>query len=180
MGFSATGTLLDNYYQTLVFYDPSEKDSKEDDSKLVTKTSMSLLNALGAIPVVSVITGISRVLLGIIHTIVHLVTAIFTNREHHLNEAWWGLKNIGRGCIEVVPLIGNLTILLLDGFAIRGYEKIANEKIQKSDEGQVVLFSDGEEMGKLPIADYGKAIAALGREPTSSEKEDIILKKNKL
>src|ERR1700722_18020208 len=73
------------------------------------------LNKLGYIPGVSTITGLGRSLLGIVHTIAHLACAIFSkNQSDHLQEAGLGLKNIVRGVIEAIPIIGNITIGAID------------------------------------------------------------------
>src|ERR1700722_1949448 len=84
-------------------------------SGTATRSGVCILNKLGYIPGVSTITGLGRSLLGIVHTIAHLACAIFSkNRWGHLQEAGIGFKNIVRGVIEAIPIIGNITIGAID------------------------------------------------------------------
>ena len=81
MGFSATESLLTGSVQrpdtTTFVMSKSEGGS----SSSTAGSTNCQLNKLGYIPVVSTITGLGRTLLGIVHTIVHLVSAIFSNKE---------------------------------------------------------------------------------------------------
>ena len=90
---------------------------KEKGKDLDTDTGYCSSNVLGYLPVVSTITGLGRTLLGIVHTIVHLACSIFSkNRDHHFQEVSLGAKNIGRGLIEAIPIIGNITMFIVDIF----------------------------------------------------------------
>jgi len=96
----------------------------------ITSTNCKL-NRYGYRPIVSTITGLGRALLGIVHTIVHLVCAIFSkNREHYLQEASLGAKNIGRGVVEAIPVIGNITMFVIDLLRMNKYEKVAKKHFE--------------------------------------------------
>lgn len=73
-------------------------------------------NYCGMIPLVSTVTGSIRALIGLIHTIVHLAKSIFDKkrRKDHLLEAALGAYSVIRGCVEAVPLLGNLAIIEFD------------------------------------------------------------------
>ncbi len=110
--FSATGNLL----KPDIFPVTIGKDSFHD---------VSALNAYGYIPGVSIISGTARALLGLVHTIVHLATAIFDrkNCNEHLQESLFGVKNIVRGAVETVPFAGNVICYLYDKFRIKSADQ---------------------------------------------------------
>ncbi|QLH37025.1 MAG: hypothetical protein HWD61_13530 [Parachlamydiaceae bacterium] len=60
----------------------------------------------------------------------HLAAAIFDckNRRPHLQEAGAGALQIVRGCIEVIPVIGSLTVLALDTLQIK--KKLKDEFVK--------------------------------------------------
>lgn len=75
----------------------------------------SAWNICGYIPFVSTITGCGRALLSLIHVVSSLAHACFSeNPRAHLNEIGPAFANFFRGCMEMVPIIGNMNTLLLD------------------------------------------------------------------
>lgn len=124
-----------------------------EDPETDCSTTRSLWNTLGYIPVVSTLTGCCRALLGIIHSIGHLASAIFSavNRSSHLQEAKLGSMNFGRGLIEILPCVGNLTTYLIDKMRNNIYLK-ASEKIVEDHADTyntlMTLFIYGEEFGR--------------------------------
>ena len=107
------------------------------------------LNKLGYIPGVSTITGLGRSLLGIVHTIVHLAASVFSEKKgEHLQEAGLGLKNIARGCVEVVPVAGNLIMYVIDSLRIIKAEENA---IIKTQEKLSMPEGDDERGNRAPI-----------------------------
>lgn len=148
---------------------------KTHGSTLISSTNCKL-NILGYIPVVSTITGLSRALLGLVHTIIHLVCAVFGNREMHLKEACLGLKNICIGLIEAIPVIGNITILFIDIYRIDKYEKQAQDLINKNHAAyndQAVLFIYGEEVAKRSLKEYNAEVVKI-KTATATDIEKII------
>nr|MBA2729050.1 hypothetical protein [Parachlamydiaceae bacterium] len=106
-----------------------------------TDSSNTKLNLLGYIPAVSTISGLARALLGVVHTIVHLACSIFSDhREHHLQEALLGAKNIVRGLVEAVPIIGNITMFVVDILRVNKYEKMAKEQIARTKLLTIIIF----------------------------------------
>lgn len=114
-----------------------------------TDTQVSRWNNLGYIPVVSTITGLARALLGVIHSIVHLVMALFDghNRAYHMEQVALGGRNIVRGSIEMVPIVGNLALFIRDlvvatkvPSAVRDYARKNPNEVHN----RTVLFVDNE------------------------------------
>ncbi len=177
MGFSATGSLLTGSLQrpdTVMFI-----ENKENRSSTVSSTCK--LNISGYIPVVSTITGLGRALLGVVHTIVHLVSAIFSqNREHHLQEASLGAKNIGRGFVEAIPVIGNITLFVVDLRRTNRFEDMAWEKIEKNSaayDNHITMFIYGQEIAKRPVAEVTDELEKLNRKPSLTDLINIIQNK---
>lgn len=85
---------------------------RNDDNTLAYKFDPIVSNwdLAGWIPIASTFSGLAKVLVSLVHTICHLVLAIFDakNRGHHWEETKLGFKNILNGLIEIVPLFGNL------------------------------------------------------------------------
>lgn len=80
------------------------------------------LNRCGRKFLVSTVTGLGRILMGLIHTIVHLAKAILfdrSNQKFHLHQAQLGLYHIGRGLVEMFPGAGNLAIIKYDDSRIK-------------------------------------------------------------
>jgi hypothetical protein len=174
MGFSATGNLLPGSMQrpdivTFMLLKPGSTQ---------TGSTNCRLNLLGYIPVVSTITGLGRALLGLVHTIVHLACSIFSkNRDHHLEEAKLGAKNIGRGLIEAIPVIGNITMFIVDLKRMNKFEKMAKDQIDKNKSAynnQAVMFIYGQEIAKRPINEFNSEMEKLNKKPTQADIERII------
>src|ERR1700722_12281013 len=145
MGFSVTGNLL-----------PGSEQRPEIATVIILFTrgprTVSVnckLNRVGFIPIVSTITGGGRALLGIVHAIGYLACAIFAkNQGAHLQEAWFGAKNIGRGLIEAIPIIGNITMFVIDRMRIKKHEIMAQSYIEQNRAKCIeyaILFIDGQE-----------------------------------
>ncbi len=183
MGFSATNLLPGSMQRpdtvTFIF---SESKGCSSSTNTGTGSTNCKLNTLGYIPVVSTITGLGRALLGIVHTIVHLVCAIFPkNREHHLQEASLGAKNIGRGLVEAIPVIGNITMVVVDLLRMNKFEKMAKEHIGKNKaayDNHAAMFIYGQEIAKRPMAEFNVEIEKLNRKPTLADLEKIIRNQN--
>src|ERR1700722_1527513 len=149
MGFSVTGNLL-----------PGSEQRPEIATVIIlftrgprTASVNCKLNRVGFIPIVSTITGGGRALLGIVHTIGHLACAIFAKKQGaHLQEAWFGAKNIGRGLIEAMPIIGNITMFVIDRLRIKKHEVMARSYIEQSSGCMqyAILFIDGQEKFRKP------------------------------
>lgn len=68
----------------------------------------STLNTAVEIPFVGILAGVMRVVLGIIHSIGHLIAALVTGKKGHLFHAAKGGCEILRGLIEALPIIGRI------------------------------------------------------------------------
>ncbi|NGX53635.1 MAG: hypothetical protein K1000chlam4_00351 [Chlamydiae bacterium] len=67
-----------------------------------------LLNNLAQIPVIGIVAGAFRVILGIIHTLGHLLAALITQKKGHLYHAGKGVCESIRGLIEMLPIVGRI------------------------------------------------------------------------
>jgi hypothetical protein len=172
MGFSITGNLLPGSMQRpdnvlFVF--------KKNINQSSSTNTVSNWNIAGYLPVVSTISGLSRALLGLVHTIGHLACSIFSkNKEHHLQEAKLGAKNIKRGLIETFPIIGNITLFINDQIRLGKYEKMADQQIKNNTNAYInhaIMFTYGKEIAKRPLDEY---IAELNTLKGSPSVDDMI------
>jgi hypothetical protein len=185
MSFSATGNLLTGSIQRpdTVTCRFSDKTARRNISS--TYSTNCTLNRLGYKPIVSTITGLGRALLGLVHTIVHLVCAIFSkNKAHHIQEAKLGAKNIARGLIEAIPIIGNITMFVVDYLRMGKFEKMVAEQVNKnraSYDNQAVLFVYGKEFARRPIAEFNAEYENLSssKKPTEDDLVQIICRQNR-
>lgn len=181
MGFSATSRLLLGSMQRPdIITVLSVKPGLVNSSFKIGSTPRKL-NILGYIPGASTITGLGRALLGVVHTIVHLAFSIFNeHRAYHLEEAKLGAKNIARELIEAIPVIGNITMFLVDMRRLVKCEKMIKEQIHKNESNysnHSVLFFDGKEIAKRPIDECEFEMEKLNRrsiKPTLFDLERII------
>ena len=157
MSFSLTGNIL-----TGSSYRPDIVTFVHRTGNKITNCnsySISKLNVVGYIPIVSTVTGLGRSLLGLAHTIAHLVIALFTLKKHHLREAGLGAQNFGRGLVEMVPIL-NLTMFFNDIRREVKHEKIARDHAMASDKdktwgeqngGQFAMYACGEFITSRPF-----------------------------
>ncbi|NGX41814.1 MAG: hypothetical protein K940chlam7_00088 [Chlamydiae bacterium] len=127
-----------------------KKDDKPIDNR---KGSNCTINQLGYIPVVSTFTGGCRALLSLVHTITHLVQAILHSEERHLHleEAKLGGINIVRGSIEMIPIIGNITMLFIDLLRWLHWQKKIDAIPGKERENHLIKYIYGKEVSKRSI-----------------------------
>lgn len=134
-------------------------------------------NKLGYIPVISTISGIGRSLMGLIYTITHLVLAIFKKDKDHLREVVLGAKNIGRGLVEAIPVIGNVSIFIIDLKRMNKLEKMAKEEIQRNQatyNNQVIMFTYRKEVAKMPISELQQELSKLKVKPSAANIANIL------
>lgn len=156
MVFSAPGSFLSGSVlwpdlTSVVFKENRSMRSAESSNHIELSTKNSAWNRLGYLPLISTITGAGRILLGIVHTIVHLICAIFTkNRQNHLQEVILAGKNIGRGLVEVLPLIGNIGLFFIDLHRKSKFEKMAQDYVQSHPKYNncCFLFFNGKKVAK--------------------------------
>jgi len=115
-------------------------------------TKMHRLNYLGNIPVVSTFTGLGRALLALAHMIIHCVAAIFSKmRDHHFKEIALGAWNFGIALIEILPIIGNIIMVIINLRRIVLCERFAQSHQNMSTANQAVLYAYGQEIARKPI-----------------------------
>jgi hypothetical protein len=178
--FSATGTILTGSQIRPDIYTIATNEGEDGYYKRELVTTLSTMNKVGYIPGVSTITGCGRALLGLVHSIVHLVSALFDskNRSQHLEEAKLGRKNIARGLVEMIPVIGNITMLVVDTKRMIEFTAKAI-KIMESNprkyNNHITLFAYGKELGKKTTAEYDAALEEFDiRKMTTSDLVNVI------
>lgn len=74
------------------------------------------LNVIGYIPVASTFSGLYRTLVGLAYLVKSVACFIFdaANREEHKEGMKIAAANIGRGLLEIVPVVGNLFAINID------------------------------------------------------------------
>jgi len=150
-------------------------------------SSICKLNKFGYMPVMSTITGLGRALLGIIHTIVHLVSAIFDrqNQAQHVQESTLGAKNIARGIVEAIPIAGNLAMYITDEIRIHKFidmdeERRESNRAARNNDEIVILSAYGEEIAQKPQAQITQALGALNRPVTLADFNNTITAPNRV
>lgn len=146
---SITGNL---FASDITLYTKLTKEN-EKEKRSIGAVLNSRLNKLGYITGISTVSGLVRAALGLIHTIAHLACAIFSKkREDHLQQADIGFKNVVRGLVEATPVIGNISILIVDLYrinkaikAIKDQNKFSENQTQIIDYRGVVLRITGSE-----------------------------------
>jgi hypothetical protein len=129
------------------------------------------LNCFGYFPLISTISGLGRTLLGIIHTIAHLAKGVFLKSQDWKEESCAGLKNIGRGVIEMIPIVGNLTTMVIDMLRANSYATFLQAEYKKANHpadtrfltnnGTTVYTAKNED-----VYDIVKAISNPNQNPT--------------
>lgn len=152
------------------------------------------INKLGYIPLLSSLTGGARSIVGLSHAIAHLASFILTyvtglyktyihgyissnpaklyweNPNYDKKEIKIGFNNFVRGCIEFIPVIGNITMIAFDRFRMNRYENKVKELIDKNPkdfENSITAFNKG-------IATATKPITALDEILTGKEHQVLI------
>lgn len=178
MGWSVTGNILSGSVQRPDILTGVGIKGNAYSHDIAYDSINCKLNICGYIPGVSTITGLSRALLGLVHTIVHLVCAIFSsNRTHHLQEAKLGMKNIGRGLVEATPIIGNIATFIVDKIRTNKFHEQTSEVISRNKAvyyNQVALFSYGQEIAKRSIEECDAELAKLNGKHTDADIVRII------
>jgi len=128
--------------------------------RLYAELERQVLNPCGYIPFVSSISGPLRALIGVIQTVAYsaLSFVAFTDGARALSERFDctmknGLANIFRGCIETVPIAGNLLCYTYDSNGVSmqylgertdleafGYRFMSNLEIVRSRIPQLSCF----------------------------------------
>ncbi len=119
-------------------------------------TKPALINACGILPIVSTITGGARTIIGLAHIVNYLAYFIFDgkNRSNHLKEIGLGGRNIAKGLAEMLPIIGNIFMVIINVNEISNLEhqirKLVSENLDQY-KNFVTTFADGKEVSKTPF-----------------------------
>lgn len=131
---------------------------------------------------VSTITGLGRVLLSLVHTIVHLASAIFDarNRSEHLEEASLGAINFARGWIEMIPVVGNIAMFVADLVRSTQFLDEVNEIITKNSEynAYAMVFGKGKEIARKPLNEFNAQVEFLSKTQSVSSEDKIKIIQN--
>jgi len=107
------------------------------------------------IPVVGIISGLTKILFGSIHALGYTTLYFYKNdnKERNYIEIQLGIKNVVKGCILMLPVIGNIIVYLGDMYKI-------NQAIQQIREkcpirpNRAILYEHGQETGQHTIEEY--------------------------
>ena len=72
------------------------------------------LNFAGYFPAVSSVTGVFRMIIGVIEAVVSVIFTILLCSNHYVSGMIKGVKNVIRGTIETIPIIGNILLIVYD------------------------------------------------------------------
>ncbi len=110
------------------------------------------LNLLGYIPGVSTVTGTYRTLVALAFLVKSVAFAIFdaANRVQHLEGIKIAAANIGRGLLEMIPVIGNLFVINID--VSRMMHRWADHSgCPYGDSNTIPIFRVIDTIGAIPI-----------------------------
>lgn len=109
-----TSLMTSTHRETVTTIDGETNTLKEYEDSGVHQ--VHLLNKLGYIPVISTVTGLYRMLVGLALLVKSVACAIFDSKNaiQHRTEMAIAYLNIVRGFFELIPVIGNLFVLNLD------------------------------------------------------------------
>lgn len=101
-----TPTILgDLFYSDRIFLAHAYDEGGLDHAKPIYR-SETVLNSWAKIPILGRLAGITRMALAVIHTVGHLLCAVFTLSKGHCFHAAKGACEFLRGAIETIPIVG--------------------------------------------------------------------------
>ena len=133
----------------------------ESGKKSVCRTNFPFANCTGAVPIVSTFTGVARIINATKAIFRELSQMKFAKNDPHLSECWNAFKNLFRGLIEIIPIVGNISLIVFD--SIRG--AVYFGKALKSLEGSSDIAG---------IALDGKVIFQVDLETVKEILEDVV------
>ena len=81
----------------------------KDGKRFFGRTKFPFATWLGVCPVLSSFTGVARIINATRVIFKELSQIECKKNDPHLCECWTGFKNLFRGLVEIVPIIGNVT-----------------------------------------------------------------------
>lgn len=105
-----------------------------------------LLNNLGIIPIVSTVTGAYRTLVGVAYLIKSLACFILDaqNQDQHKEGLKIAAASIGRGLLEMIPVIGNLFTINID--VSRMMQRWAEQGYPYADSNTIPIINEVDEL----------------------------------
>lgn len=146
--YERNGSLQQNAVATAMGFEP---DMKSDIQSTYGHHSVCKLNIMGYIPVVSTFSGAYRTLVGLAYFVKMAVSDILdpTNHTQHLEGLKIAGANIGRGLLEMIPVIGNLFALNID--ASRMMHRWSDHGHPYGDSNTIPIFELIDTIGAIPI-----------------------------
>jgi len=133
------------------------------------------------IPVVGTFTGAARALMGLIHSIVHLVRSIFDcgHFSFHMEQVKFGGFHTMKGLAEMVPLLGT-AVGLVDSLWFDPNAPLTQklskdwkeDKLEDKYKNAVTLFANGKEVRSLAKEEFEKRAEKFSK-PTVSDLLEI-------
>lgn len=91
-------------------------NSRYQDTIYCSKPKRAWIDVTGYIPVVGTVTGALRILLGIVQLAASIFNLIVGEKEYAQNIAQKGGMNLGRGFIELIPIVSFAILFPYDHF----------------------------------------------------------------
>lgn len=142
------------------------------------------LNTWGYFPLISIISGTYRMLLGVVNVIVHFIYAIFDpkHNSYHLDQMKLGIIHFLRGSVEILPVVGNGIIFVIDMIRVNKFEKQIYKKLEDSRasyHNTATLFVYGKQIDQMPLNEFEKKNEILNKtkKPTSIDYLNIFQNK---
>lgn len=107
-------------------------------------------NALSLIPVISSFTGIAVIVSAVKRFFQELVQIQFKADNPHLLECWNAIKNFFRGLVSLVPIIGNITLIIFEAVRIYVIDRRIKNALEE-EENIAGIALDGKILFKLPL-----------------------------
>lgn len=71
-------------------------------------------NWMGYFPPISSVSGVIRILIGVVEIVVSAIFALFCCQADELKSIVDGMGHVVRGTIETIPILGNLVLIIYD------------------------------------------------------------------
>lgn len=130
-------------------------ESRLHSDSLGMNHKVCLLNQWGYIPLLSTFTGLYRTLVGLAFLISSFALSLFDslNRPLHLEGMKIASANMGRGLLEMLPIVGNLLVLNID----------VSRKLQRNAETLSQPYEELKGINDYKVVDQLGALPIIGR-----------------
>jgi len=125
-----------NYNMTFYTGNKNQPDTvmtfvkSETENTPLTRIYLPTANWMGIMPVMSTFSGIARIIKATKVIFNHISQINFKKNDPHLHECWNGFKNLFRGLVESVPIIGNISLMFFEGIRAAHYDNKVSQSLK--------------------------------------------------